>query len=262
VFWRLVELLVRLIYFRRFRAARRIGEAGNLLAAGCPAEALALLEAVGARLHQSLLPLYALVRGRILDALGRVAEAEEAFRLVVLTDPTSAKADLELAVLTGRQRRFDECREWLDRLEAKDDPETRERARGIRELVEQITSGRREEEFATRARAMSAIPLGDDGATAGLPPDLCTIDAWITRDPAAARERLDELALLIGQGEVARGARWRISITIDESVVIRADGSSLDPFRLVDTALAGGGGLSQLLDGAWRPPAGAEGSNG
>ena len=88
MFWRIVEFLVRVIYFRRFRAAKKIGQAGELLNEGRPEEALELLEQTGNRLHQTLLPLYALVRGRILDALGRLDEAEEAFKLAVLTHPS------------------------------------------------------------------------------------------------------------------------------------------------------------------------------
>jgi tetratricopeptide (TPR) repeat protein len=254
VFWKVVEFLVRIIYFRRFRAAKKIGEAGSLLSEGRPGEALELLEQTGKRLHQSLLPLYALIRGRILDALGRVEEAEEAFKLVVLTDPESAKGDLELAVLTGRQFRFDECRTWLDRLEAKHDPETRARAEGIRELLDQITSGEREAEFERRARSMAETPLGADGRCAGLPPDLELLTERLRREPEAARERLDELALLIGQGEVERGARWRISLSIEESVVVRDDGFRLNPFEVVDAAIGEGTtALVELLADAWRP---------
>jgi tetratricopeptide (TPR) repeat protein len=254
VFWRIVEFLVRIVYFRRFRAAKKIGLAGNLLTEGRPAEALELLEQTGSRLHQSLLPLYALVRGRILDTLGRHDEAEEAFKLVVLTNPESAKGDLELALLTGRRFRFDECRTWLDRLEAKNDEETKEQAAGIRELLDQITSGARSEEFGRRARAMAERPLNDEGRSAGLPPDPVLLADWLEREPEAAREQLDEVALLIGQGEVERGARWLISLSIEESVVVRDDASRLNPFEVVDAALSSpAGNLPELIASSWRP---------
>jgi tetratricopeptide (TPR) repeat protein len=254
VFWRIVEFLVRLIYFRRFRAAKQIGRAGDLLNEGRPEEALALLEQTGNRLHQTLLPLYALVRGRILDALGRLDEAEEAFRLAVLTNPESAKADLELAVLTGRRFRFDESRTWLDRLEAKDDDETKARAEGIRELLDQITSGEREVEFERRAQKMATTPIGDGGRGAGFPPDLELLGDWLRHEPNTAREQLDELALLIGQGEVEQGASWRISLSIEESVVAREDGAELNPFEVVDSALSDpSGSLAELIERSWRP---------
>lgn len=254
MFWKAVELLVRLIYFRRFRAAENIGRAGNMLSEGHPAEALEMLEETGKRLHQSLLPLYALVRGRILDALGRVDEAEEAFKLVVLTDPESAKADLELAVLAGRRFRFDECRTWLDRLDAKNDEATKARAAGIRELLDRITSGEREAEFARRARAIADVPLAGEERGLGLPPDLHRLGEWLRREPEAVRERLDELALLIGQGEVERGASWRVSLSIEESVVRRKDGLQLNPFEVLDAALApGSASLAELVASSWRP---------
>jgi tetratricopeptide (TPR) repeat protein len=253
VFWRFVEFLVRIVYFRRFRAADKIGQAGKLLSAGRPQEALALLEQTGNRIHQSLLPLYAMVRGRILDALGQLDEAEEAFKLVVLTDPESGKADLELAVLAGRRFRFDECRTWLDRLEAKSDAQAVEQAAGIHELLDQITSGEREAEFERRARAMADRPLGETDRRAGLPPDLELLAGWFARDPQTAREQLDELALLIGQGEVERGARWRISLSLEDSVVARDDGAELNPFEVVDAALkADSSTLSEILSSSWR----------
>jgi tetratricopeptide (TPR) repeat protein len=252
VFWKLAEFLVRIIYFRRFRAAKRIGEAGNLLGEGRPADALEHLEQTGARLHQSLLPLYALVRGRILDALGRLDEAEEAFKLVVLTDPESAKADLELAVLAGRRFRFDECSTWLDRLAGKSDPETIQRAAGIRELLEQITSGEREAEFASRARRLAQTELGNSTDTVGLPPDLDALGRWMGDSPSRAREQLDEIALLLGQGLVELGARWKISLAIEESVVIREDGTRLNPFAVVDAALDDRAqDLASLVEQAW-----------
>ena len=258
MFWRIVEALVRLIYFRRFRAAKKIGEAGKLLGDGRPEEALELLERTGRNLHQTLLPFYALIRGRILEALGRVDEAEESFKVVVLADPESAKADLELAVLTGRQFRFDECRTWLDRVDAKpdqDNEDTKEQAAPIRELLDQITSGERELEFARRAQAMAEIGLGEQGRAAGLPPDLALVADWLAREPEQAREQLDELALLLGQGEVERGARWRISLSLEDSVVTREDGSELNPFEVVDAAISGTeASLDELVAGSWRAP--------
>lgn len=252
MFWKVFEFVVRIIYFRRFRAAKRIGDAGKLLGDGKPREALDLLEQVGRNLHQTLLPIFAFTRGKIMDALGRSREAEEAFRLVVLTDPANSRADLELAILAGRRRDFQQCEEWLDRFREKGDEDLADQAEGIRELLHKCTSGEREAEFRARAEEMAAVPIGQAGETAGLPPDLALLDGWIESDPAAARERLDEMALLIGQGLVERGALWRVSLSLDESVVTRDDGATLDPFLTVARRLEEpSSNLQDMLAEAW-----------
>jgi len=244
VFWKIFELLIRVLYFRRLAAAKRIGEAGRLLNDGRAEEALALLERAGARLHQTLLPVYAFTRGKILDALGRTAEAEEAFRLVVLADPANARADLELAIIAGRRRDFQQCREWLDRMDAKKDEQLAVQAAGIRDLMERCASGDRERELAGRARTMAEAPLGTGGEAAGWPPDLAIIDGWIERDPDAARGRFDEIAIMVGQAAVERGGRWSVSLALDECVVVYPDGTAMNPFAAVAARLDGGAALA------------------
>lgn len=233
MFWKIAEFFVRIIYFRRFRAAKRIGKAAELLNEGRPGEALDLLERVGKNIHQSLLPIYAFTRGKILDGLGRTTEAEEAFLLVALADPSNGKADLELAILAGRRCDFDECRQWIERLEEKAIPELEDECAGVRTLLEQCDSGEREREFYARARAMAETPLGKEGRTLGLPPDMGVLEEWIAGSPEDAREKLDEIALLVGQGMVEEGGRWKVSLALDESVVVRADGAEVNPFDLV-----------------------------
>ena len=246
MFWKVFEFIIRLFYFRRFRAAKKIGEAGQLLTDGNPQKALDLLEKTGASLHQSLLPIYAFTRGKILDALGREDEAQEAFRLVVLADPENVRADLELAILCGKRFRFDECREWLDRLGEKDDAEIEEQANGIRALLERVTSGERGREFEKRASRMAKKVIGEKGAPPGFPPDLEILDWWISKDPNAARELFDEIALLVGQSEVAKGGSWKVSLSIDRSVIVCEHGNEISPFEIVadrfesnDISLAG-----------------------
>jgi len=252
VFWKIAEVLVRLVYFRRFRAAKRIGEAGALMAEDRAPEALELLERVGARLHQSLLPFWSFTRGRVLDRLGRPEEAEAAFRLAVLAEPENGRADLELAVLCGRQRRFDECREWLDRLDGKDDLETRARGAPIRELMERVVTGDRERELEARARDFATRPLPPAGEAPGLPPDLALLDRFVEASPAEALEHFDDLALLIACGEVARGARLEISLSLDDSTVVRSDGARLDPFAAVAARLEGRAPtLAEAIDAGW-----------
>ncbi len=255
MFWKFFEFVIRIIYFRRFRTVKRIGDAGKLLTDGKPEEALALLEMIGERLHQTLLPIYAFTRGKILDALHRTSEAEEAFRLVVLTDPANSKADLELAILTGRRCDFEQCEQWLNRLEEKGDDELAEQASGIRELMQSCASGDRAKEFEQRARKLGLQAIGPEERAPGLPPDLSIIDGWIDDRPEEAREQLDEIALLIGQGLVANGSAWRISLSLDESVVVRKDGFTFNPFRLVGERFAKpDGSLSRSMKDAWSPP--------
>jgi tetratricopeptide (TPR) repeat protein len=258
VFWKVVEILVRIVYFRRFRAARRIGEAGALLADGRPEDALALLERVGERLHQSLLSFWSFTRGRVLDRLGRPEEAEAAFSLVVLAEPDKGRADLELAVLCGRRRRFDECRQWLDRLDGKDDAEAKARAAPIRGLLERVLSGERERELEGRARNLAARPLPPSNAPPGLPPDLAVLDGFIDAAPEEARESLDDIALLVAFGEVAAGARFELSLSLEDSAVVRPDGSRLDPFAAVSARIDDRApGLSQAIEAGWRSRSGA-----
>ena len=233
MFWKIFEAVIRLFYFRRFRAAKKIGVAGQLLTDGNPQEALALLEKTGSSLHQSLLPIYAFTRGKILDALRREDEAQEAFRLVVLADPENARADLELAILCGKGFRFDECAQWLDRLKEKDDVEIQEQANDIRSLLAQVTSGERGMEFEKRALQMAKKNIGESGTPPGFPPDLEILDWWISKDPDAARELFDEIALLVGQSEVAKGGSWKVSLSIDRSVIVYENGSEIGPFEIV-----------------------------
>ncbi len=255
MFWKIVEILVRLVYFRRFRAARRIGEAGALLADGRPGEALDLLEHVGARLHQSLLPFWSFTRGRVLDRLGHLDEAEAAFRLAVLAEQDKGRADLELAVLCGRQRRFEECRQWLDRLDSKDDAETRQRAAPIRGLLERVVSGERERELKDRARDFGEKPLPPAGEAPGLPPDLAVLDGFVDAAPDEARAAIDDLALLLAFGEVARGARFEVSLSLEDSAVVREDGFRLDPFAAVAARLDGRAStLADAIEEGWRKP--------
>ncbi len=247
--WKIFEFVIRLFYFRRFRAAKKIGEAGQLLTDGNPQKALALLEKTGASLHQSLLPIYAFTRGKILDALRREDEAQEAFRLVVLADPENARADLELAILCGKGFRFDECRQWLDRLREKDDAEAEEQANGIRALLAKVTSGERGMEFEKRAFQMAKKNIGENGAPPGFPPDLKILDWWISKDPDAARELFDEIALLVGQSEVAKGGSWKVSLSIDRSVIVYEHGSEISPFEIVaDRFESNDLSLSELIE--------------
>ena len=192
-----------------------------------------LLEKTGKSLHQSILPLFAFTRGKVLVALQRFQEAEESFRFVVLADPENANADLELAVLCGKTFRFEESREWLDRLNEKEDEDVKKRAEEVRELLKKTVSGEREEEFVKRAEEMSKQTLGAADKEFGLPADLELLDDWIKNDPQNARINFDEIALLVGQSEVQKGARWKLSLAIESSIVEYPNGKAMNPFDIV-----------------------------
>ena len=102
-----------------------------------------------------------------------------------------------------------------------------------RELLEQCVDGEREREFERRARALAETTVADGAPAPGLPPQTAVLDEWISGSPEEAREKLDEIAILVGQGLVENGARWRISLALDQSVVVRDDGASLNPFATV-----------------------------
>ena len=228
--------MIRIIYFRRFRAAGKIGKAGKLLAAGNSEDALVLLEKTGKALHESLLPLYAFTRGKILDDLNRRREAEEAFKLVVLTDRENNRAYLELAILAGRRFDFKECEEWLDRLAEKEiNDDIEEQILGIRDLLRSITSGKREKEFQKRADAMAAKISGNDHADNST--KTTAIKEWITLHPDEAAQDIDEIALLMGQTLVSQGGAWKINLSIEDSVVISPDKTEINPFKTAASML-------------------------
>jgi tetratricopeptide (TPR) repeat protein len=252
VFWKLVEALVRLIYFRRFRAVERIGKAGELLDAGRAGESLRLLERVGRSMHESLLPFWAFTRGRVLVALDRFDEAEQSLKLAVLSDRESGRADLELAVLCGRRGRLEEAREWLERLEAKDDEQSRAKGAQIRALLEKVGSGERTRELAERARELAERPLPPGGSPAGLPPDPKVLDGWIRTEPDQARAALDEIALLVAFGEERKGARFEVNLSLEDSAVVRNDEARLNPFETVARCIDEGIPLAEALKSGYR----------
>jgi tetratricopeptide (TPR) repeat protein len=254
VFWKIVNVLVRIIFFRRFRQADKVGEAARLLGQGRSGEALARLDAIAPKLHGSLVPIHALTRGMALDCEGRLDEAEDAFCVASNADPQNPRPDLELAVLLGRRFRFDEARALLEKARAKADEGSRDKVDQIAGLLDQVVSGEREAEFKKRARAMAQKPIAEDGRAAGLPPDLTLIDDWIERAPDEARRQADEIALLIGQGLVRQGAQWRVSLGISDSLVVLADGFALNPFDVVAERLQSrGASLQSLIDANSRP---------
>ena len=239
MFWKIAEFLIRLIHYKRFRQAEKIGVAAELAGAGRLSEALADLDMLRSKLHPSLRSIHALTRGRILDASGDTDAAESAFVEAALADPSNAKAHLDLAVIAGRRFRFDDARERLMALVQDGDGELKVEAREILELLEQVTSGQRQSEFERRATAMSERPIGPHGESAGLPANLQLLDSWITREPERARDSADELALLLGQSDVLENkSNWKISLSLEESFVVRPDGTEIHPFEIVSRRMS------------------------
>ncbi|MBN2719222.1 MAG: hypothetical protein JXX14_25455 [Deltaproteobacteria bacterium] len=230
MFWKIIELLVRIIYWRRFRTATKIGEAAKLLSDGKPEAALAHLEKNGNAVHQTLLPLFALTQGKIHEALGRLDEAEASLKTVVLMNPKDARADVELAVLVGRQGRFDECRTWLTRALEKEECDSTVHAKEILAHLDAIERGDILLEYEARAQALAEKPLLD-GRAPGLNPDMALLETWI--GTPEAKESIDDVALLLAYAEVQKGGKWQIGLSIEETTVIKADGSAFRPFDTV-----------------------------
>jgi tetratricopeptide (TPR) repeat protein len=234
VFWKILEFLIRLIHFKRFRQADKMGAAAELAGQGRFDDALLELESLKPKLHPSLRSIHALTRGRILDASGKTEEAEQAFAEAAIADPSNAKAHLDLAVIAGRRFNFDEARARLSSLARDGDEQTKEQANEILCLLDQVTSGQREIEFEDRATKMANRPIGPNREMAGLPADLAVLDNWIYHDPDTARGAADEIALLLGQGEVfEKKGRWQVSLSLEESFIAYQDGTKMHPFKIV-----------------------------
>ena len=241
MFWKLIELIVRVIYFRRFRTAKKIGEAATLLSEGNPDAALQHLEKYGGAVHQTLLPLYAFTRGKILEAMGNPDDAEASYKTVVLTNPKDARADVALALLTGKQHRLADCRKWLERAVEKGLDETTAQAKELLAHLDAVEDGSKSAEYETRAREMANRPLVDSQA-AGFPPDMALLARWIVMPEA--RESIDDVALLLALAEVQDGGQWQIGLSIEDVAVLKPDDSLFRPFDVV------AGWLSRKGDGS------------
>jgi hypothetical protein len=239
VFWKILEFFIRLVHRKRFKQTEAIGRAAERAGQGDIEEAIAQMDDLAEILHPSLTSTYALTRGRMLNATGRQGEAEQSFIVAAKADPSNAQAHLEMAVMAGRRFKFEEARERLDCLVADADEETQKQAGEILSLLDQVTSGAREQAFRVRAAAMGDRPIGRNGESAGLPADVSILDDWISRCPEDARGQADEIALLLGQGVVVdENARWQVSLSIEDSIVLRPDGTALRPFEVIATRLS------------------------
>ncbi|MDJ0761830.1 MAG: hypothetical protein QNJ97_02480 [Myxococcota bacterium] len=234
MFWKIVEGLVRLVYFKRFRQADRIAQAVKLASDGAADKALALLNQMEPTLHPSLTSIHALSRSRILASLERLDEAEEILKATVTADPGNDAAQLDLALLEGRRFRFQDARDRLKKLASAENPDIRDQARDILALAEAVISGDRQREFERRALAFAAKPIGPNGETPGMPVNVALLDAWIASQGDNARPFADEIALLLGQADVrATNGQWQVALGIEDTVIQRPDGTVFRPFKVV-----------------------------
>jgi len=253
VFWKFIEFLVRLVFYKRFRQADKITQAAELAGQGDFDGALLRLKALEPILHASLKSIHALTTGRILGALGRLDEAETALLQAVEADASSAKAQLDLAVIAGRKFRFDDARLILERLAKDADEETQNEAAEILTLLNQVISGEREAEFERRALVMAKKQIGPKGETPGIPADIDLIDDWIKRAPKAALESAGEIALLLGHGKILEGeAAWKISLSLEDSQIIDSDSRIMRPFDIVAKRMTSNdSSLQTLFENGW-----------
>ncbi|NQV43250.1 MAG: hypothetical protein HQ506_12940, partial [Candidatus Marinimicrobia bacterium] len=172
------EVLVKVVFYARFRKAKKIGEAAELIGQGRAKETLELLERIEKRIPPYLGHLFFLTRARALDELGRIEEAEQNFTAAVFAREGATLAHLHLAVLCGKQRRFDDARAWLSRIRDDDqaDEALLEQTSEVEAMLDEVEDGRRLADIEERA-ARFAEAHGLDGLdqTAALE----QIDAWV-----------------------------------------------------------------------------------
>ncbi len=215
-----------------------VGEAAKRAKEGDEVGALADLDRIEKKIHPAVRSMHALTRGRILDGLGRIEEAEREIVRAAKLDPSNMRAHLDLAVMSGRRFHFKNARLRLEKLVEEAEPEIQEEARKLLGLIENISSGRTAKALRKRALEMARHPMGSEGKPPGLPANLEIVDAWATTNRTNFEELADEIAILLGESWVMEGGEWRISLSLAHSVVILADGRELNPFQVVERRLS------------------------
>ena len=232
MFWKLLEIISRIINARRIRHVNRVGEAATL-ACTDPEAALKKLAEMAPRLHPDVKSMHALTWGRILDGIGRTEEAEGKVILAAKRDPSNMHAHLELAKMAGRKFQFKNAKERLLRLAEEPDSDVVEEAKSLLLRLEDIRTGKEAKRYAEIAGRAAAIPMGRNGEKPGLPADLAVVDAWVATSPQTAIDHLDDLAMLFGQTAVIKGGKWKISLSARHSLVEMPDGTMLCPFKII-----------------------------
>lgn len=252
MYGKITEFLVKRIYHKRFAQADEIALAAELANKGNPKGALEILDPLSPNIHSSLRGVFGLTHSRILASEGRLHDAEKSLIAAARAEPSNARIHLDLAVISGRRFRFESARERLELLAAEADQETQKEAREIIELLDSIVSGKRLIEFEDRAHAMSQKAIGPNGESPGLPANIPTIDDWIDRCPGEAVDFADDIAILVGESETRQGATWKISLAIEDSVVLKDGKGQINPFRCVAKRLSSPKtNLSSLIQNGW-----------
>jgi tetratricopeptide (TPR) repeat protein len=251
------EAIVKIVFWPRVRKAQKIGEAAELIGQGRAEETLEILASMERRIPPYVGHLFFLTRGRALDELDRFEEAEQAYLAAVFAKEGATVAYIHLAVLCGRQRRFDDAKDWLRRIreDAEADPALLEQAEELETMLGDIESGRREAELEARASSFAEA----HGLT-GLDLDaaLGQLELWIEKHPELVESQCDELACYLGQTAVDQlKGRWSMSLSLEECSVDFDDESKrpFSPFQMVSARLEGQGSLSELFAERYGPEA-------
>lgn len=253
------EAIIKVIFWPRIRKAQKIGEAAELIGQGRAEETLKILETMERRIPPYVGHLFFLTRGRALDELGREDEAEQAYIAAVFAKEGATVAHIHLAVLCGRQRRFTDARDWLRRIreDAKADSSLTNQALELDAMLDDIESGRREQELKDRAGQFSRQHEVDES---DLVSALDQLEGWIEGHPDQADTECDELACCLGQLTVDElDGRWSISLSIEDCLIEFDDEekSPFSPFSLVRARLLGEGSLRlrELFEKVYGPDA-------
>ena len=232
MFWKSIELISRIVSARRIRHVNRVGEAATL-AQTDPEAALQKLAEMERKIHPAVRSMHALTWGRVLDGLGRTAEAEAKVIHAAKLDPSNMYAHLELAKMAGRKFQFKNARERLVRLSEEPESAVQEQAIRLIEKLDDIRTGKEAKRYTKEALKMARLPVGEIGVEPGLPADFSLLDSWIDTQPAEAVLHIDGLAFLLGESLVQKGGTWKISLSPRHSLIVFDDDSTLCPFELI-----------------------------
>lgn len=240
------ESLVKVLFWSRVRKARKIGAAAELIGQGRAEETLTILAQMERRIPPYLGHLFFLTRGRAHDELGQTEEAEPSYLAAVFAKEGATIAHIHLAILCGRQRRFQEARDWLRRLSEDEEAEATlvEQAEELGRLLDDVESGRRCDELRQRAQQFAQNQGLDD-----LPPAaaLERLDQWVESSPESATIDCDELACYLGEVVVeAFDGQWEVSLNLEESLVT-GPAEAFAPFEVVRRRLEGQATLAALV---------------
>lgn len=233
---KLVEYIIKLIFFRRVKKAKKIGEAAKLIEEGKVEEALKLLDKIGKKIPPYLGFLYFLTRGKAYEALKEFTNAEHCYIASALLMEGINLAYLHLAILYGKLCKFKEAKEWLNRVIeyiprdqlTEDDLKLKEQAKKLLELIEDIEKGGRLNELQCRA-----VQFADRHKIDFSPNSILKLKEWFNTTPNISGEELEDLALYLGElGRRVGNYNWHISLELDSSFIEKG-GKKINPFEFV-----------------------------